>query len=83
MTELTPSLFSSSRLVDLTHTLTENIPTWIENQGFTQKQIFFADVDGYSIHRLTFEKAGVGTHFDSAAHFFHGKRTVCTIILFF
>jgi len=70
------SEFSSSKLVDLTHVINDQMPTWIENQGFKQKQIFFVEKDGYAIHTLTFEKAGVGTHFDSAAHFFAGKRTV-------
>jgi kynurenine formamidase len=77
------SLLSSSRFIDLTHVITENMPTWIEGQGFSQKQIYFANVDGYAIHKLNFEKAGIGTHFDSAAHFFEGKRTVRTIISFY
>lgn len=68
--------FSSSRVIDLTHVITETMPTWNEGQGFTQVQTFFADVDGYTIHELMFKKAGIGTHFDSAAHFFNGKRTV-------
>lgn len=76
MTESVASLFSSSRLIDLTHVITEDMPTWEEGQGFSQKQTRFADVDGYAIHQLNFEKAGVGTHFDSAAHFFQGKRSV-------
>lgn len=76
MNEPVTSLFSSSRLIDLTHVITENMPTWNEGQGFSQKQTYFADVDGYAIHQLNFEKAGIGTHFDSAAHFFSGKRSV-------
>ena len=74
--------FSSSRIIDLTHVITEDMPTWDEGQGFSQKQTHFPDVDGYAIHHLTFKKAGVGTHFDSAAHFFQGKRSVCTIMPF-
>lgn len=70
------SEFSSSRVVDLTHVINDKMPTWIENQGFNQKQIFFVEKDGYAIHTLTFQKAGIGTHFDSAAHFFNEKRTV-------
>jgi kynurenine formamidase len=83
MNEASMSLLSSSRFIDLTHVVTETMPTWNEGQGFTQKQTHFADVDGYAIHQLTFQKAGVGTHFDSAAHFFQGKRSVSPIISFY
>ena len=76
MNEPSMALFSSSRLIDLTHVITEHMPTWNEGQGFSQKQTHFADVDSYAIHQLTFQKAGIGTHFDSAAHFFPGKRSV-------
>jgi len=76
MNEPVVSLYSSSRVIDLTHVITENMPTWNEGQGFSQKQTHFVDVDGYVIHELTFKKAGIGTHFDSAAHFFEGKRRV-------
>ena len=75
-------LFSSSHAIDLTHVVTENMPTWIDGQGFSQKQIFFHDVDGYAIHKLIFEKAGVGTHFDSASHFFKENRSVRIITSF-
>ena len=68
--------FPSSRAIDLTHVITESIPTWDEGQGFSQIQTRSADTDGYTIHRLIFQKAGIGTHFDSAAHFYTGKRTV-------
>ncbi len=83
MNEPSIPLFSSSRLIDLTHVINENMPTWSEGQGFSQKQTHFADVDGYAIHELSFKKAGVGTHFDSAAHFFEGKRRVRTIASFY
>ncbi|CAF0747400.1 unnamed protein product [Rotaria sordida] len=76
MNDLPISLFLSSRAIDLTHVITESMPTWEEGQGFSQKQTHFADVDGFAIHQLTFKKAGIGTHFDSAAHFFQGKRYV-------
>lgn len=70
------SLFDSSRTIDLTHVITESMPTWDEGQGFSQKQTHVPAIHGYAIHQLTFKKAGVGTHFDSAAHFVEGKRTV-------
>ncbi|CAF1323015.1 unnamed protein product [Didymodactylos carnosus] len=73
------SLLSSSRVMDLTHIITEDMPTWDEGIGFTQEQTHFLDVHGYSIHQLNFKKAGLGTHFDSAAHFFDGKRWVRTV----
>jgi kynurenine formamidase len=79
MTEGSLALFSSSRIIDLTHVITEKMPTWDEDEGFSQKQTHFIDVDGYVIHELNFKKAGIGTHFDSAAHFFQGKRWVCII----
>jgi kynurenine formamidase len=79
MNESSMALFSSSRIIDLTHVITEKMPTWDEGQGFSQKQTHFIDVDGYVIHELNFKKAGIGTHFDSAAHFFQGKRWVCII----
>lgn len=82
MNESAMPLFSSSRLIDLTHVITEDMPTWNEGQGFSKIQTHFADVDGYAIHQLIFQKAGIGTHFDSASHFFQGKRSVRTITSF-
>jgi len=83
MNEPSMPLFSSARVIDLTHVINENMPLWEEGQGFSQKQIRFPEVDGYAIHQLEFKKAGLGTHFDSAAHFFHGKRSVRTIASFY
>ena len=82
MSDVSIPLFSSSRVIDLTHVITEHMPTWNEGQGFSQQQTHFADRDGYAIHSLTFKKAGIGTHFDSAAHFIPGKRTVCVVTSF-
>ncbi|CAF1195545.1 unnamed protein product [Rotaria sp. Silwood1] len=76
MNDLPMPLFSSSRAIDLTHVITENMPIWKESHRFSIKQTHFPDVDGYALHHLIFRKAGVGTHFDSAAHFFPGKRWV-------
>ncbi|CAF1547230.1 unnamed protein product, partial [Didymodactylos carnosus] len=60
---------SSSRIIDLTHVISEDIPTWNEGEGFTQSQIRFINITGSNVHQLHFKKAGLGTHFDSAAHF--------------
>ena len=75
--------FSSSRIIDLTHVMTETMPTWNEGQDFSQVQTFFADVDGYTIHELMFKKADIGTHFDNAAHFFQWKTNGKSQIFFY
>lgn len=63
----------SSKVVDLTHTLTPNIPTWTAECGFKQKNILDYAKDNLRVQSIR-AFSGAGTHMDAAAHFFEGAK---------
>lgn len=74
------------KIIDLTHTLDEKVPTWDGLCGYTQEMtndygqscsmVPFA----FRAHQITF-RAGIGTHVDVPAHCFPGGLTVDQIEL--
>ncbi len=68
-----------SKLIDLTHTITENIPTWDGTSGFgmevTTNYTDCTPPDLFRIQKFNCN-AGIGTHIDSPAHVIEGGRTV-------
>lgn len=68
-------------IIDLTHSIDENIPTWEGERGFKS----FVDVD-YKDHEdhvrlMRYEMfAGIGTHMDSPSHFCEGGKSVADIL---
>ena len=71
-------------IVDLTHTLRPNIPTWDGSCGF--ETFIDHDYDPNAIcqfrtHKLNFKKAGVGTHMDAPVHCVPGGATIDEIPL--
>ena len=57
-----------SRVLDLTHTLRPNFPTYPGTPAFEQERKLTFEKDGYNLNRLTYEEH-VGTHFDAPIRF--------------
>ena len=58
-------------IIDLTHTLSAEIPTWDGSCGFEHSIDHDYDpkaICKFRTHKLNFKKAGVGTHMDAPAH---------------
>lgn len=70
------------KLIDLTHTVSANIPTWDGNCGFNLNiDIDYKDCSPPELYRTQRmeTRAGIGTHIDAPAHFFPDGATVDTI----
>ena len=66
-------------IVDLTHSLHPEIPTWDESCGFEHAIDHDYDpneICKFRIHKLNFKKASVGTHMDAPAHCVPGGITI-------
>ncbi len=64
-----------SRVVDLTHTLRTDFPTFGGTPAFEMEQAFALARDGYNIMKFTYFEH-VGTHFDAPIHFSANGATV-------
>ncbi|WP_376098847.1 cyclase family protein [Roseomonas sp. CCTCC AB2023176] len=64
-----------SRVVDLTHTLRPDFPTFGGDPAFQQERILTFAKDGYNLNRFTYGEH-VGTHFDAPIHFSENGATV-------
>jgi kynurenine formamidase len=60
-----------SRVVDLTHTLTVDFPTFDGGPAFEQQRALTLARDGYNLNRFSYGEH-VGTHFDAPVHFSDG-----------
>ncbi len=73
-----------SEIIDLTHTLSADIPCWDGDCGFQMAvEIDYKDCAGpdyFRTQKIT-TRAGMGTHIDAPAHCFPGARTVDTLEL--
>lgn len=54
------------KLIDLTHNLDENVPTWTADCGFESKIL---EHDFARVHSFTFHLSSAGTHMDAPSHF--------------
>lgn len=63
------------RVVDLTHTLTPDFPTYFGTPAFTLEPQFTFAKDGLNLNRITYPEH-VGTHFDAPLHFSVDGRSV-------
>ncbi|WP_426954882.1 cyclase family protein [Muricoccus radiodurans] len=63
------------RVVDLTHTLRPDFPTFDGSAAFEQERILTLARDGYNLNRFTYGEH-VGTHFDAPIHFTEDGATV-------
>ena len=66
-------------IIDLTHTLDENIPSWTGSCGFHQEVKLDYDLTSgdvsFRVQQLKMH-AGIGTHIDAPAHCSLGKATI-------
>ena len=66
--------FSASRVIDLTHPLSEQSPVWPGGIPFRKKRIVDYD-KGYRMHSFHLQE-NVGTHLDAPAHFWKSGTSV-------
>lgn len=67
------------KLIDLTHTVDEHIPTWNADCGFTQTlTLDYSDCQGVDKFRVMkfHMHAGIGTHMDAPSHCIEGAKSV-------
>lgn len=68
------------KVVDLSHTVSSDCPTWTGSCGFKGKNLLNYGEDLFRVQ--SFEMlAGLGTHLDSPSHLFKGKHTIDQIPL--
>lgn len=72
------------KIIDLTHTLTSDIPTWDDGCGFQHKTVIDYGSDTsttqFRVQKLMM-KAGIGTHIDAPNHCIAGANSVAEIDL--
>jgi kynurenine formamidase len=64
-----------TRVVDLTHTLRVDFPTFGGTPAFEMQPVFTLARDGYNLNRFSYAEH-VGTHFDAPIHFSANGATV-------
>jgi kynurenine formamidase len=67
-----------SRVVDLTHTLRPDFPTFGGTPAFEMERVLTFARDGYNVNKFTYFEH-VGTHFDAPIHFSANGATVDAI----
>lgn len=72
---------SDYTVVDLTHTLTSQVPTWTGDEDYQHIVTDDFAECGFRISQLNVIKAGVGTHMDAPLHRFEGKADIASIEL--
>ncbi len=70
----TPTWFTASSAVDLTHTLDEKSPVWPSATRFQRSLLVDYD-QGYRKFEFRLDE-GIGTHLDTPAHFVKGGRSI-------
>lgn len=63
------------KIIDLTHTFTNNMPVFPGDPKSTLEQIAFIEKDTYNDHKLT-TLMHVGTHMDAPLHMIAGGKTI-------
>ncbi|XWN34225.1 MAG: cyclase family protein [Devosia sp.] len=66
---------SGGTLIDLTHPLSENFPTYGGEPGFAKEKVFDFATDGLNLYNLTINEH-TGTHMDAPIHFSADGQTV-------
>lgn len=62
------------KIIDLTHTISKNVPTWSGKQGFDE-QIHLTCKDGFCVKSYTMS-ASLGTHMDAPSHVIERAQTI-------
>lgn len=72
------------KIIDLTQTLSAEVPTWDESCGFEHCITYDYNPNDkcqFRIGGMNFNKAGTGTHIDAPAHCFLGAETIDQLAL--
>lgn len=67
-------MFDDCKILDLSHPLTVNMPTWEGVPSFSCEACSTYE-EGFLLHKFAL-RAGVGTHMDTPAHFVQGGKHV-------
>lgn len=73
------NLFDNYSLIDLTHPISSEIPTWDGSCGFTCANITDYN-EGLCVQKICLN-AGIGTHMDAPSHFISGGQSIGDIPL--
>src|SRR3990167_8838058 len=76
--------FDKSEIIDLTHSINSNIPTWKKGCGFENKITHdYSNAVAETQFRVqSFHmRAGIGTHMDAPAHCIRGGKTIDRIAI--
>lgn len=67
-----------SQVIDLTHTITPNIPTWEGSCGFhiDTTHDYLNTTPSFKVQTIHKMNCGLGTHIDAPAHYFEGMPTI-------
>ncbi len=71
------------KVIDLTHSLNPDIPTWNGGCGFTQQRVLDHDTNkaySFRTHHITMEE-GIGTHIDAPLHTTPGAKDIASLEL--
>jgi kynurenine formamidase len=72
-------MFSSLKIVDLSHEISPKVPTWTGSCGF-KADIKMDYNEGLRVHKLHLH-AGISTHMDAPSHFFRDGTTLANLDL--
>lgn len=72
-------MFSSLKLIDLTHEISPDIPTWTGGCGF-KADIKMDYPEGLRVQKLHMH-AGIGTHMDAPSHFYEQGQSLSDLDL--
>lgn len=76
--------FEGYKIIDLSHTITSQSPTWTGDCGFRNKVVLdyahSATETNFRVQQFSMN-AGIGTHIDAPAHCFPGAETVDNLAL--
>lgn len=71
------------KVIDLTHSLNPDIPTWNEGCGFTQQRVLDHDANSaysFRTHHIMMEE-GIGTHIDAPLHVTPDAKDIASLEL--
>ena len=73
-------MFEDVYFVDLTHNLSEQVPTWSGSCGFSHEVKANYSDGGFLIMKYTMH-AGIGTHIDAPVHHIEGGKSISELEL--
>jgi len=68
-------MFSNCKIIDLTHSVDDTIPTWNGSCGFHHEVKLSYEQAGICVQKFDMH-AGIGTHMDAPTHFFENGKSI-------